>query len=69
MARFFDNIKSKFTEGLKSLNSKSEVKRMDFCVGNFNLRGWNIVINEVDNIEGDYVNENEQSPCQTFQLY
>ena len=59
MARIFDNIESKFTEGLKSLISKSGVKRVDFCVGYFNLRGWNLVINEVDNIEGDYVDENE----------
>lgn len=59
MARIFDNIESKFTEGLKSLISKNGVKRVDFCVGYFNLRGWNLVINEVDNIEGDYVDENE----------
>ena len=59
MARIFDNIESKFTEGLKSLISKNGVTRVDFCVGYFNLRGWNLVINEVDNIEGDYVDENE----------
>ena len=59
MARIFDNIESKFTEGLKNLISKNGVKRVDFCVGYFNLRGWNLVINEVDNIEGDYVDENE----------
>lgn len=59
MARIFDNIESKFTEGLKSLISKNGVKRVDFCVGYFNLRGWNLVINEVDSIEGDYVDENE----------
>ena len=59
MARIFDNIESKFTDGLKSLISKSGVKRVDFCVGYFNLRGWNLVINEVDSIEGDYVDENE----------
>ena len=59
MARIFDNIESKFTEGLKSLISKNGVKRVDFSVGYFNLRGWNLVINEVDNIEGDYVDENE----------
>ena len=59
MARIYDNIDLMFTDGLKELISTSGVKRVDFCVGYFNLRGWNLVINEVDNLEGDYVDENE----------
>ena len=59
MARIYDNIDLKFTEGLKDLVSNQGVNRVDFCVGYFNLRGWNLVINEVDNLEGDYVDENE----------
>lgn len=59
MARIFDNIESKFTDGLKSLITKNGVKRVDFCVGYFNLRGWNMVINEVDTIDGDYVDEGD----------
>lgn len=59
MARIFDNIESKFTDGLKSLITKNGVKRVDFCVGYFNLRGWNLVINEVDTIDGDYVDEGD----------
>lgn len=60
MARIYDNIESKFTDGLKSLITKNGVTRVDFCVGYFNLRGWNLVINEVDNIDGDYVDENDE---------
>ena len=47
MARIYDNIDLKFTEGLKDLISMQGVNRVDFCVGYFNLRGWNLVINEV----------------------
>ncbi len=60
MARIYDNIDLKFTEGLKDLVSTQGVNRVDFCVGYFNLRGWNLVINEVDNLEGDYVDESEE---------
>ena len=59
MARIYDNIDLKFTDGLKDLVSTRGVNRVDFCVGYFNLRGWNLVINEVDNLEGDFVDESE----------
>lgn len=60
MANIYDNINSKFVRGLQDLISDPGVKRVDFCVGYFNLRGWNLVINEVDNLEGDYVDESEE---------
>ena len=59
MARIYDNIDLKFTDGLKDMVSTHGVNRVDFCVGYFNLRGWNLVINEVDNLEGDFVDESE----------
>lgn len=60
MARIYDNIELKFTDGLKNMVSTQGVNRVDFCVGYFNLRGWNLVINEVDNLEGDYVDEGDE---------
>jgi hypothetical protein len=36
MAQIYDNIQTKFTEGLKAIISNSQVKRVDFCVGYFN---------------------------------
>ena len=61
MARIFDNIEIKFTEALQDIITNIGVKRVDFCVGYFNLRGWNLVVNQIDNVPGDYVFEsNEQ---------
>lgn len=60
MARIYDNIDVKFTEGLQGIITNLGVKRVDFCVGYFNLRGWNLVENQVDNLEGDYVYEKDE---------
>ena len=61
MARIFDNIEIKFTEALQGIITNVGVRRVDFCVGYFNLRGWNLVVNQIDNVPGDYVYEgNEQ---------
>lgn len=57
MARIYDNIESKFVEGLQNLITDTGIKRVDFCVGYFNLRGWDMVVNEIDNLPGDYVYE------------
>ncbi len=40
MARIYDNIETKFTQGLQGIITNAGVKRVDFCVGYFNLRGW-----------------------------
>lgn len=57
MAQIFDNIEQRFTDGLKGYLSTHGVKRVDFCVGYFNLRGWNLILNEVDALPGDFVDE------------
>ena len=60
MARIYDNIESKFAEGLQGIITNTGVKRVDFCVGYFNLRGWNIVVDQVDSLTGDYIYENDE---------
>lgn len=42
MARIYDNIELKFNDGLNNAINSPGVKRVDFCVGYFNLRGWNM---------------------------
>lgn len=68
MARIFDNIELKFEEGLKKIIGSKGVKRVDFCVGYFNLRGWNLVINEVDQLSGDYVDEDGKNVLRACRL-
>ena len=60
MARIYDNIESKFVNGLQDLITDVGIKRVDFCVGYFNLRGWNLVVNQIDQIPGDYVYEQDR---------
>ena len=50
MARIYDNIETKFAEGLQGIITNAGVKRVDFCVGYFNLRGWNLVVDQVDTL-------------------
>ncbi len=57
MARIFDNIDLKFTQGLHDIITNAGVKRVDFCVGYFNLRGWDLIIDQIDTLPGDYVEE------------
>lgn len=65
MARIYDNIETKFTNGLQDIITNMGVKRVDFCVGYFNLRGWHLVVNQIDEIPGDYVYEgnNQEFRC------
>ena len=60
MARIYDNIETKFTEGLQGIITNLGVKRVDFCVGYFNLRGWNLVVEQVDHLDGGFVDENDK---------
>ena len=53
MGRIFDNIEVKFTEGLQGIINNVGVKRVDFCVGYFNLRGWDLIVNQIDDLSGD----------------
>lgn len=54
MAEIYDNIETKFLDGLKGIiqNKHNIVKRVDFCVGYFNLRGWRHIADEIDALEG-----------------
>ncbi len=60
MARIYDNIETKFTQGLQGIITNVGVKRVDFCVGYFNLRGWDLIINQIEGLPGDYVYENDK---------
>ncbi len=68
MARIYDNIETNFTEGLQGIITNAGVKRVDFCVGYFNLRGWHLITNQVDSLPGDYVEENYSSVFRTCRL-
>jgi len=68
MARIYDNIDLKFTQGLQGIITNAGVKRVDFCVGYFNLRGWNLVINQVDQLRGDYIFEKDERAFRVCRL-
>ncbi len=60
MARIYDNIDIKITDGLRGIIGNTGVKRIDFCVGYFNLRGWNLIVEQVDKLPGGYVYEDDK---------
>lgn len=68
MARIYDNLETKFTEGLQGIISNVGVRRVDFCVGYFNLRGWDLIVNQVDELPGDYVYEGDDRKLRTCRL-
>lgn len=68
MARIYDNIEIKFERGLTDIIESQGVKRVDFCVGYFNLRGWDKVVEQVENLEGDYVFEGRANEHRTCRL-
>ena len=68
MARIYDNIEIKFEQGLKDIIESSGVKRVDFCVGYFNLRGWDKVVEHVEQLEGDFVFEGRANEHRTCRL-
>ena len=55
MPTIYDNIEHKFRDGL--LKHFSQAKRVDCCAGYFNITGWNLVNNAVENLEGMEVYE------------
>ena len=59
MSKIFDNIGMSFESGLKAILSNLGVKRADFCVGYFNLRGWKLVASNIDALVGDDVYEKD----------
>ena len=61
MSRIYDNIDAnKFEKGLHDILSAVGVKRADFCVGYFNLRGWKSVADDVEALAGCLVRENNR---------
>ena len=68
MARIYDNIETKFMLGLQDIVTNIGVKRVDFCVGYFNLRGWELVVNQIDQIPGDFVYENDKQEFRCCRL-
>jgi superfamily II DNA or RNA helicase len=68
MARIYDNIEAKFVDGLQGIITSTDVERVDFCVGYFNLRGWNIIANQIDNIPGGYVYEDDEQKFRVCRL-
>lgn len=59
MAYIYDNINDKFEDGLKEMMENPLVKRVDFCVGYFNLRGWERIVDYIDNLDGDWIDEGQ----------
>lgn len=68
MARIYDNIDIKFTDGLRGIIENVGVKRVDFCVGYFNLRGWKLIVEQVDKLPGGYVYEDDRQKMRYCRL-
>ena len=68
MANIYDNIESKFVQGLQELITDDGIKRVDFCVGYFNLRGWDLVVNQIDQLPGEFVYENDKQEFRRCRL-
>ena len=50
MPTIYDNIDKKFGQGLHK--HLSMAKRVDYCAGYFNIRGWKTVCQDIDNLDG-----------------
>lgn len=53
MPTIYDNINKHLEEGLNKTLETS--KRADFCIGYFNLRGWQIIADNVEKLEGGFL--------------
>lgn len=62
MSKIYDNIADdrKFKDILADVVTEPGIQRMDFCVGYFNLRGWDFICDEIDELEGDYIYEGDE---------
>ncbi|MCH5152543.1 MAG: NgoFVII family restriction endonuclease [Clostridiales bacterium] len=59
MPKIYDNIELQFAHGLKQ--HISVAKRVDYCAGYFNIRGWKTVCDQIDLLDGMPVEENEET--------
>ena len=55
MPTIYDNIEKDFGSGLKT-HIKNAL-RVDYCVGYFNIRGWDLVADDVDHLQGEEIKE------------
>ncbi|OPZ92209.1 MAG: ATP-dependent helicase HepA [Firmicutes bacterium ADurb.Bin419] len=55
MPTIYDNITKKLSEGL--YNQIECASRVDYCAGYFNLRGWDVIADKIDNLSGATVRE------------
>ena len=58
MPKIIDNQSLRLTDELRATLDTS--KRADFCVGYFNLRGWQQLADLIENLPGDTVLETEK---------
>ncbi len=68
MSRIYDNIELKFEAGLQGILTNTGVKRADFCVGYFNLRGWRQIASTIDTLPGDFLDEGDERVFRTCRL-
>lgn len=59
MPTIYDNIEKKFADGVS--RHIRNAKRVDYCVGYFNIRGWKTVCSDVENLVGMDVKENSKT--------
>ncbi len=68
MSKIFDNVEFRVEEGLNAILTNVGVKRADFCVGYFNLRGWKLVCDNINKLDGDLVREGPKKVHRTCRL-
>ncbi|NBU65766.1 MAG: NgoFVII family restriction endonuclease, partial [Chloroflexia bacterium] len=66
MPTIYDNISHIMLNGVKS--HLAGAVRADFCVGYFNIRGWNAIAAEIDNLPGAVITENEVAQHRTARI-
>jgi len=66
MPTIYDNINQKLVDGLTSF--LTEATRADFCVGYFNIRGWNQLSALIDALPGAYVEEHDGRIMRTCRI-
>ncbi|MBF2058073.1 MAG: NgoFVII family restriction endonuclease [Cyanobacterium sp. T60_A2020_053] len=55
MPRVFDNLDQSLLEGLQ--NSFFSAYKSDFCIGYFNLRGWRLIADQIEQFSGEENNQ------------